>query len=171
MSLLPTAHAADPSLRLLALPLRALGRPGGLTLLTSSGLPSGAIEIVNANLVLAATPCAHPMFDGVAVYAADRLGKDVVITRTGLHPETLDPVTSDVALHSTAGVISLTDMLFARHEDGGLWLVRHGGGPYVQITPGGLRLEMESPFVTWHEVGDAACRAAAEIVRLSAGAR
>ena len=52
----------------------------------------------------------------------------------------------------------------------GLWLVRHGG-PYIQIASGGLRLEMEPPFVTWSEIGDAACRAAAEIVRLSAGGR
>ncbi|HEU4959997.1 MAG TPA: hypothetical protein VFT56_06275 [Sphingomonas sp.] len=157
----------DPSLRLMSLPLAELGDPSSVLEITSSGLPAHALEIADARLVLAATPCQPPMFTGVAQHAARWLAKDVLMIRAGLHPETLNPVTVDVALCMPSGILSFDEMVFCRHADHSLWLVERAQPPFVRITPRGLLVETVSPWPSVWQIGEAACAAAAEIVRLS----
>lgn len=89
-----------------------------------------------------------------------------MLVRTGFFPETMNPVSVDVALVVPEGSLVLTDLVFMRAEDGGLWLVPQQTGPFFEIRPDGLAMRIDPPFVTWSERVDGTCRAAAEIVRI-----
>lgn len=161
---------ADASTRILSVPLGAL-RVGPADLVrVADKLPASAVRIGSRGLILAATPCAYPMFDNLEAIAA-RHQCDVMLVRTGLFPETMDPVTVDVALYTGLETVSLIDLHFCRRSDGSLWLVGEPNQPTVQIGQRGLALCMEWPFVTGHERVEAACSAAAEIVRIATNGR
>ncbi len=170
MVTLPVGHMPDPALRVLSLPLRSFDAPpamlGGV-----AGLPAGALEIASAGLVLAATPCDKPMFRDVLAPACQELGRDVMLVRTGFFPETLDPVTVDVAVTASLSPFVVTDLVFLRHRDGSLWLVPQTSGVYVEVSREGLLLDTMPPFFTWDERCEGVCRAAAEIVRIATRGR
>lgn len=166
----PVERALDPSLRVLRLPLIMIAQPA-VPLGGGCGLPDGALEVGSANLILAATPCDAPLFRP-AVMNACRAGRtDVLLVRTGLFPETMNPVTAEAALVTADGPLLFTDLSFAR-TSAGLWLVHEDGSHALEIRSGGLTLVLDPPLRDADERSDALCRAAAEIVRLSqAGAR
>lgn len=155
----------DPALRVLSLPLQQFDSPPEM-LCAGAGLPAGAVYIQPANLMLAGTPCDTPLFRDIIAGACVRFGRDVMLVRTGLFPETLNPVTVDVAFVRPEGSLVVTDLVFMRAQDDRLWLVPPQAGPSFEIRPDGLAMQIEPPFLTWHERCDGTCRAAAEIVRI-----
>ena len=169
MTLLPANHADDPCLRVLHLPLSAMDNvlvePAG----TASGLPEGALAIPSAGLILAATPCAAPLFYDKTALAAHHTGYDVMLVRTGLFPETLDMVTIDVVLQNEGPLVAMRELAFFRHCDGGLWLIRSKDGLALTLDTHGLWIGEAPPFNDHEERSAGLCRAAAEIVRLSNG--
>lgn len=162
----PVGVFADPSTRVLALPFAALGLTAGDAMPFTGGMPAASCEFARLNLIAGATPVSAPMFRDVAGRVARETGRDVMLVRTGLHPETLDPVRAEIALNAAGDTIVLTDLSFYRHRDGALWLVPAAEGAYLELTADGLHLHTVPPFGTWFERGDGLCRAAAEIVRL-----
>lgn len=163
----PIEPSLDPSQRVLSLPLAALFE-APIALGALAGLPAGALDIVSANLVMAATPCDAPLFLDTVEDACARFGRDVMLVRTGLFPETMNPVSVDVALVGPDGPFTITGLSFMRRFDRALWLVPQQVGPFVEIRGDGLALQTTPPFLTWDERCDGVCRAAAEIVRLVA---
>ena len=137
----------DPALRVLRLPLQQFDAPPAM-LGGGAGLPAGALYIEPANLILAGTPCADPMFRDDIAGACLRSGCDVMLVRTGLFPETLNPVTVDVAFVRPEGSLVITDLIFMRAKDSRLWLVPQQTGPFFEIRPDGLALQIEPSFVT-----------------------
>lgn len=163
----PVGPFADPSSRVLQMPLVAVGATAEMLRTVTDGLPAGAVEVDAANVVMAATPCEPVVFRDVIVRHAQEQRRDVLLARTGLWPEMLSPVTAEVALTVDRDVVMIADLVFFRHVDGTLWLVPSRNGPFVTISPAGLGLEMTAPFRTWSERSDGVCRAAAEIVRIT----
>lgn len=161
----PVGHMLDPSVRVLQLPLAELSEP--VEILTGGdGLPAGALHLPSANLVIASTPCDTPVFERTAIDVCRLRGTDVLLQRTGLHPETIDPVTVEVALVTRLGTAFANRLIYMRHRNGSLWLVPEEAGFYVHIRPTGLEISSVPPFITWSERCDGVCRAAAEIVRI-----
>lgn len=165
MLLSPAETMLDPALRVLSLPLQQFDGPPEM-LGAGAGLPAGALYIQPANLILAGTPCDTPLFRDIIAGACVRFGADVVLVRTGLFPETLNPVTVDMAFLRPESALVVTNLAFMRAQDGGLWLVPPQSGPSFEIRPDGLAMQIEPPFLTWSERCDGTCRAAAEIVRI-----
>lgn len=161
----PIGQSLDPSQRVLSLPLAAFDE-APIPLGALAGLPAGALEFASANLVMAATPCEAPLFGAKVEGACARFGRDVMLVRTGLFPETMNPVTVDIALVGPDGPFRISGLSFLRHYDHSLWLVPPEVGPFVEIRGDGLALQTTPPFVTWDERCDGVCRAASEIVRL-----
>jgi len=158
----------DPSCRVLLLPLGMMDgtrvrRRDGL------GLPAGALEQTSANLIMASTPCDAPLFREALTRACAEAGKDILLVRTGLFPETLNSVICEVALAGSEKPLILTDLCFMR-ADGRLWLVPQDDGPVLEVRHDGLDLQLDSPFADRDERGDGVSRAASEIVRLYARA-
>lgn len=165
----PIGPTLDPSLRVLSLPLDMLDDVSVMR--GGYGLPAGALDIATANLILAGTPCQAPLFQDTIASACAASGRDVVLVHTGLWPETMDPVTVDVALVGPDGPFVVSDLIFMRARDRRLWLVPQDVGPYIEIRGNGLALATMPSFVTWDERCDGICRAAAEIVRIFARRR
>ena len=165
MKILPVGPMLDPSVRVLQLPLGQFAAPAEM-LTGGDGLPAGAVYLPSANLALASTPCAMPMFEKVALDVCERRRCDVLLQRTGLYPETLDPVTVEVALIMDQMAALVPGLIYMRHRNGSLWLVPQQVGPYIEVSENGLAISSVPPFVTWDERTDGVCRAAAEIVRL-----
>lgn len=165
----PIGPTLDPSLRVLSLPLDMLD--DAPVMRSGYGLPAGALDIQAANLILAGTPCQAPLFQETISSACAESGRDVVLVHTGLWPETMDPVTVDVALVGPDGPFVVSDLIFMRARDRRLWLVPQNVGPYIEISGNGLALATIPPFLTWDERCDGVCRAAAEIVRIVARRR
>jgi hypothetical protein len=158
---------ADLSSRILALPLGAL-RAALVDLAPFGwGMPSGSVEFSKASLVIGATVCSAPMFRDTITTVANRRHGDVLLVRTGFHPETLNEVTSDVALFASGDVLLLPDMLLYRGLDHRLWLVSPDDRVFVEICAAGLRLRIQPPFFSEAERGDGLCRAAREIVYIA----
>lgn len=162
-------QSLDPCLRILALPLRMLAAPP-ILLRGGDGLPAGALHIPAARLILAATPCDAPMFRDAARAACVTHDRDILLVRSGLFPETFDPVAVDVFLVGPDGPLMLSNLSFLRRADR-LWLVPDTSGPSVEIASSGLELALELPFADPEERSDGLCRAAADIVRLTARRR
>ncbi len=171
MPLTPPAAASDVANRLLVIPFAEFGREASAPLPVSSGLPAGAFHVASARLILAATTCDAPMFANTIERVAHARKCDIVLVRTGLHPETLNPFRVDVALQAGNDVLTISGLSFYRDQDLALWLVPDGVGSSLAFEPGGLRLEIEPPYPTWDERGDGLARAAAEIVRLATRGR
>jgi len=166
----PIEPSLDPSLRVLSLPLAAINE-APLPIGALAGLPAGALDIASANLLMAATPCDAPLFDTNVEAACARFKRDVMLVRTGLFPETMNPVTVDIALVGPDGPFTMKGLTFMRQCDGGLWLVPDQTGAFVEICSKGLALHTAPPFVTWDERCDGVCRAAGEIVCIVTGRR
>lgn len=163
----PIGQFADPSARVLRLPLAAIGATPDRLRAVTGGLPAGAVAIAPTNVVVAATPIDGDVFRDVIARHAYEQRRDVLLVRTGLWPETLSPITAEVALKVDREVIVITDLSFFRHRNGGLWLVPTRAGPFIAISEKGLGLEMIAPFQTWEDRSEGVCRAAVEIVRLT----
>lgn len=170
MSITPPAVAPDIATRLLVIPYKALGPDATAPLAVSNGLPAGSVEIASANLIMAATSCDLPMFSNTVARVARGRERDVLLVRAGLFPETLNPVTVDVALFAR-DVLTLTGLSFYRHRDNTLWLLPKDAGPCLAIEPAGLRLEVLPPCMTCDERSDGLIRAAGEIVRIATNGR
>lgn len=157
---------ADFATRLLSLPIAAM-RATVKRAPPIRYMPDNTLQVPEAALLLAATP------DGSAINA-DTIGQvaceqccDVMLIRSGHHPELLDSVTVDVALRYQQEALVIPGMTFFRHADEGLWLLPPDRKPFLELTPAGLRLEMLSPFLDPDERSDGLCRAARDIVRLA----
>lgn len=167
MSSVPPAGVfADPSTRVLALPFTALGVSAADAVQFTAGMPAPSFDVARINLVIGTTPVAEPMFRDVIGAVAHETGRDTMLLRTGLFPETMDPVRAEVALNAAGDTVILTDLSFYRHRDGGLWLIPAAVSAYFELTTDGLRLHTTPPFSTWYDRSDGLCRAAAEIVRI-----
>ena len=79
----------------------------------NTGLPGG-VESLENNLIVVATPVAERLYDGAVMRCAATRKRDVVLVRHGFHPEILEPVRADVALHSVTGPILVPDLKIGR---------------------------------------------------------
>lgn len=130
----------------------------------NTGLPGG-VESLENNVILVATPVAERLYDDAVMRCAATRKRDVVLVRHGFHPEILEPVRVDVALHSVTGPILVPDLSFYRDADGGLHLVPARPDLFVGITRHGLEVSMPAPWNSGWERVTGLERAAAEIVR------
>lgn len=136
------------------------------------GLPAGAVECLDENLVIAVTPITGRLFDEPLIRFTTATDRDVALVRHGFNPETIDPVRVDVALRSTGGPILVPDLSLFRAADGGLHLVPQAGEELViTIAPHGLDVSLVAPWTDAEERIDGLTRAAAEVVRACRHAR
>ncbi len=129
----------------------------------NTGLPA-AVECLTHDLIVAVTPItAAGLFDPALLRCAATRSCDVVLVRHGFHPESIDPVRVDIALHSLSGPFLLTALSFFRHRDRSLHLVPDGSGLGVKIGRDGAEIATGS---TWkarsgsarrHEQGKQMC--------------
>jgi hypothetical protein len=156
---LPTASAA-----LLNYILAELGPDQPEPLRGNSGLPA-AVECLEHNIIVSATPVIAPMFGAALMRCAANRHRDTVLIRHGFHPETIEPVRVDVALRSITGPLLMSDLSFFRHRDGSLHLVPERAGFSLRIARHGVEIAARAP---WESIWDRAAgleRAAAQIVR------
>jgi len=162
------AKEYNPALRLLALPLVAMAWAGPIRTVKCAYLPPDAIAFGNCKLVCAVTQADEPMFADFA-NAADELASDIILIRAGLSPEQDNAVTVDIALRTPAELLVKRAYHFMERDNGDLCLcASRSSGPAIQLTGRGLELHIRQPFSN-DERADGACRAAAQIVRLSRG--
>ena len=156
---LPTASVA-----LLNYVLAELGHDEPEPLGGNTGLPAAAV-CPKHNLIVAVTPVtAAGLFDPALLRCAAACLRDVVLVRHGFHPETLDPVRVDVALHLPSSPFLLTGLSFFRGRDRSLRLVLDGSGLSVKIGRDGVEIAARAP---WDSAWDRAAgleSAAAQIV-------
>lgn len=107
------------------------------------------------------------MFRDVVGQLAHSTGQDVLLLRTGLFPETMDPVRAEIAINTAGETLIFTDLAFYRHGNDQLWLIPSHRGVSFEFTEDGLSLQTIPPFESMHERSDGLCRAASEIARLS----
>lgn len=170
MTTLSQINDYNPLLRLLSLPMGAIGWAGPVRTVKSCGLPAGTIKFDGAQLLIGITPCDLPVFEDLRE-AAIQHKADVMLIRAGLFPETENPVRIDLAIYGEPDVLLLTDYHFCRLSDHSLWLCPEKlEGPIVAIKKRGLELHLSPPFTDLVR-SDAACKAAAEIVRTMRGVR
>ena len=132
----------------------------------NTGLPAGAVECLDQNLVIAVTPITGRLFDAPLVRFTIETGRDIALVRHGFNPETIDPVRVDVVLRSTGGPILVPDLSLFRPLGGGLYLVPQTGEELVvTITPQGFDVSLVAPWTEADERIDGLTRAAAEVVR------
>lgn len=164
-------HSADPSARVLALPLQELAACPADLLSFTEGMPVQGHLLPACNLVLAATSYDGPLVRMAVNEAARKWHHNVLLVRSGMHPETLDPVLVDVTV---AGVpAGLYDLAFYRHTDASLWLVpsETSATNWLKIDAAGVSRFGRAPYADADERSDGLCRAAAEIVRLTSSGR
>ena len=158
----------NPALRLLALPLVAMAWAGPIRTVKSPYLPPSSIAFGDCKLVIGVTPTDALYFNNFERAAID-LASDTMLIRAGLSPEQDNPVTVDVAMRTPAELLIFRAHHFVERENGDLWLcAERSRGPALKLGSRGLELHMRQPFCD-EERGDGACRAAAQIVRLSRG--
>ena len=131
----------------------------------NNGLPAGAVECLQHNLVIAPTPIVERLFDDAILRFAQASGRDVLLVRHGFHPETLDPLLIDVAVRTITGPILIADTSLLRHRDGSLHLLPAKPDLFVEIARSGLDLSLIAPWNRWDERVEGLERATAEIVR------
>jgi len=164
-----TVFSTDAALatRLISLPLSAMKALAVIPTEPIAHMPDCTISVPAAKLLVAATPRPAPAFADTLEQVARDHDCDVLLIRSGPHPETIDAVTVDIALRFGGDALAVTDTLLFRHPDSGLWLVPSARGPCVELTPKGLRLEMLAPYLDLDDRSAGLCRAAAEIARLA----
>jgi len=158
---------ADLATRLVSLPLVAVRAVAVIPPAPIADMPACTLAVPTARLLVAATPYPAPMFADTLEQVCRAHVSDVLLIRTGRHPETIDPVTVDVALRFAGDALIMPGMLFFRHADTGLWLVPGMRGPFLELTPDGLKLQTLPPWLDDDERSAGLCRAAAEIARLA----
>lgn len=158
---------ADLATRLISLPLVAMRAVAEIPPEPVVDMPDCTVSVPAAKLLVAATPLPAPVFAETLEQVARTHDCDVLLIRSGSHPESIDAVTVDIALRFDGDALAVTDLLLFRHEDTGLWLVPSARGPCVELTPKGLRLEMLAPYLDADDRSAGLCRAAAEIARLA----
>jgi hypothetical protein len=149
--------------------LAALGGETYYPLGGNTGLPAGALESLDHNVVLAATPVSVRVFDEALVRSAEY--RDTLLVRHGFYPETLDPVRVDVALRSTTGPILVPDLSLFRDLDGQLHLVPQHQDLFLTVGPDGIWVSLIAPFDRWTDRAAGLERAAADVVRACRKAR
>ena len=149
--------------------LAALGSETYYPLGSNTGLPAGALESLDHNVVLAATPVSVGVFDEALLRSAAH--RDTLLVRHGFNPETLDPVRVDVALRSTTGPILVPDLSLFRNMDGQLHLVPQHKDLFLTVGPDGIWVSLVAPFAQWMDRAAGLERAAAEVVRACSSAR
>ncbi|OBX19497.1 hypothetical protein A9995_07030 [Erythrobacter sp. QSSC1-22B] len=158
----------NPALRLLALPLVAMAWAGPIRTVRSAYLPPSSISFGDCKTVIGVTPADPPLFMDFSEAALEH-GSDVVLIRAGLSPEVDNPVTVDIAIRTPAEVITFDGYHFVERANGALWIcAERSEGPAMEVSSRGLGLHIRQPFGE-EERADGACRAAAQIVRLSRG--
>ena len=157
---------ADAVARLLTLPLVAMRAIIVIPPEPVDDMPACTVRVAETRLLVGATSEPTPTFADTLEQVSCAQGDDILLIRGGRHPEILDPVSVDVALHYEGDALVVRDMKFFRHADRGLWLVPTTRGPFIELTGTGLRLEMLPPFLDAEDRTTGLCRAAAEIVRL-----
>lgn len=150
------------TLRMMSLLLTIFGQEDGAR--AGWGLPAGAVHLKNRKLIVACTPCDAPIFHGAMIAAAEASGCDVVLAHHGLYPETLNTVQFSVLVHMSKKPYLLENMVLYFHQADGYWLVPSDKGPFVALEEGGLRVDFEPPFITFHERCEGVCEAAKRIV-------
>lgn len=153
-------------MRVLSLPLGDLCATAKNTVVFRNGMPAGSLEMETVNLIVGATCCDRPVFSDVIARLCSQRSRDVLLARTGFHPEILNAVSVDVALAAGRDMLVIEGLAFFRSTVGGLWLVPPSDMPSIEVGPSGLRLDVQPPFLSLDERSDGLCRAAAEIVRL-----
>lgn len=171
MQLLPPTTLATASVTLLNYLLTELGPDQPTLLGGGNGLPAGALECLEHNLVVAATPIVEPLFDAALERFAAASKRDVLLVRHGFYPETIDPVRIDVALRSITGPILVCDTSLWRGKDGGLHLVPARPDLYVEVGRNGLAVRLTPPWDRWDDRTAGLEQAAAEIVRACRASR
>ena len=145
--------------------LSALGPDQPWPMGGNTGLPAGALECLENNVVVVATPVTERMFDDALCRFAGTHHRDTVLIRHGFRPETLDPVRVDVALRSTTGPILVPDLSFYRDIEGGLHLVPEDRDLFLTVGPDGVGVSLVMPWNSWDERRHGLEQAAAGIVR------
>lgn len=163
----PAGPFADPATRVLALPFAALNASLADASPITAGMPAASCALPRLKLIAGATPVDPPMFRHVVGQLAHSTGQDVLLVRTGLFPETMDPVRAEVAINTAGDTLIFTDLAFYRAGNNQLWLIPPHRGVSFEFTKDGLSLQTLPPFESMHERSDGLCRAASEIVRLS----
>ncbi|MBN8807812.1 MAG: hypothetical protein J0I47_06205 [Sphingomonas sp.] len=158
---------ADLAARLLSLPLAAMNTVAAIPPHPIAHMPACTLHVPAAKLLVAMTPQSAPAFAATLEQVSRDHDHDVLLIRSGRHPEVIDEVMVDIALRFGGDALVVTDLLFFRHTDRGLWLVPGARGPFIELTRAGLRLEMLSPWLDADERSAGLCRAAAEIARLA----
>lgn len=159
------AASANATERLLSLPLVAM-RAIVIPSEPIDHMPACTVRVGETRLLVSATSQYAPAFADTLEQVSCASGDDILLIRGGRHPEILDQVSVDVALHYEGEALVVCDMQFFRHTDRGLWLVPSKRGPCIELTRTGLRLEMLPPFLDAEDRATGLCRAAADIVRL-----
>lgn len=162
-----TPAVADLIMRLISLPLVAMKTVAVIPPQTIPNMPSCTMSVPAARLLVAVTPHPAPTFADTLEQVSRTHNNDVLLIRSGHHPETIDAVTVDVALRFGGDALAVTNMLLFRHDDHGLWLVPAVRGPFVELTSAGLRLELLAPYLDADDRSAGLCRAAIEIARLT----
>lgn len=158
----------NPALRLLALPLVAMAWAGPIRTVRSAYLPPSSIAFGDCKTLIGVTPADPPLFTDFFKAALEHRS-DVLLIRAGLAPEFDNPVTVDIAIRTPAEVTTFTQYHFVERANGSLWLcAERSEGPAMEVSSRGLALHIRQPFCE-EERADGACRAAAQIVRLSRG--
>jgi hypothetical protein len=129
----------------------------------NTGPPAGALESLDHNVVLAATPVSVRVFDEALLRSAEY--RDTLLVRHDFNPETLDPVRVDVALRSTTGPILVPDLSLFRDRDGQLHLVPQRHDLFLTVDPDGIWVLLIAPFNRWTDRAAGLERAGADVVR------
>ena len=135
------------------------------TPLRRHGLPDTTIDVVDANLILSVTPIEVPFFRDQMMRVADDTARDVVMLRSGTHPETLNALELDAVVATIAGPHPFYDLSYFRAGDGTLHLVPNKGGPFISLVPRRVEIAMQAPFLGVRDRSYGREKAAAEIVR------
>lgn len=129
------------------------------------GLPDATIDVLSANLMLSVTCIEVPFFQKQMLRVVEKTRRDLIVARTGFHPETLNDLLFDCALNTVGGPLPLFDLSLYRSFDRKLHLVPSSGGPCVSFTPGRVRIASSLPFSSREERRHGREKAAAEFVR------
>ncbi len=134
---------------------------------TPVGLPAGAIYVPDEKVIFAATACTKGIFDEAMWAAAALTGADIVVGHVGRYPvpNILDDVTFTALIHIQNKPHMLGDMVLFWQSSEGYWLLPSQPGPFVALTPEGLRVSFRPPFVDLHERAAGVGAAAAKIIR------
>lgn len=129
------------------------------------GLPAGAVHLKDRKLIIAGTVCDPPMFRDVIKQAAISADADVLVAHHGFYPETLNQVFFSLLVHIDGAAYHFERMRLYFHPADGYWLVPDDAGLFVALEEDGLRIDHESPYLTFDQRAEGLCEAAKVIAR------